>query len=113
MSSAPASTPNTGLENHVSILVNEGESFSGSTAPDIMFMPYISIAKPKNIVPSVFFLSDFATIIKAMPITASIGEKEVGFNILIKKLSPSSPERESIHAVMVVPIFAPMITPIA
>ena len=36
------------------------------------------------------------------PITARIGENDVGFNILIKKLSLSIPVRLNIHEVMVV-----------
>ena len=47
------------------------------------------------------------------PISASIGEKEVGFNSCIKKLSLSIPVRLSIQEVTVVPIFAPMMTPTA
>ena len=47
------------------------------------------------------------------PITARIGENDVGFNILINKLSLSIPARLNIHEVMVVPMLAPIIMPIA
>ena len=46
-----------------------------------------------------------------MPISASIGVNDVGFNSFITKLSLEIPPRLSIHAVTVVPIFAPIITP--
>lgn len=48
-----------------------------------------------------------------MPINASIGEKLVGFNILISILSPSMPVRLKIQEVIVVPTLAPIITPMA
>ena len=48
-----------------------------------------------------------------MPISAKIGVKEDGFRSLIKKLSPEIPPKLKIHAVTVVPTFAPMITLIA
>ena len=46
-----------------------------------------------------------------MPISASTGVKEEGLKIRTKKLLPSMPERLRIHAVTVVPILAPMMTP--
>ncbi len=48
-----------------------------------------------------------------MPIKARIGVKEDGFKSFIKKLSPLIPLSESIHAVIVVPTLAPIITFIA
>ena len=49
------------------------------------------------------FLSLTLPIIRIMPIMARIGEKEDGFNILMKKLSLSIPVRLSSQEVMVVP----------
>lgn len=48
-----------------------------------------------------------------IPIIARIGEKEDGFNIWIKKLSPCSPLKLKSHDVTVVPIFAPIMMPTA
>jgi len=48
-----------------------------------------------------------------MPIRARIGVKDEGLSIRTKKLLPSIPPRLSIHAVTVVPIFAPIMTLIA
>ena len=46
-----------------------------------------------------------------IPMSARAGVKEVGLKRFTKKLVPSIPERLRIHAVTVVPILAPMITP--
>ena len=46
-----------------------------------------------------------------MPIKARTGVKEVGFSSCITRLSLEIPPRDKIHAVTVVPILAPMITP--
>ena len=59
-----------------------------------------------------FFLLDSPNIRSTVPINASIGVKEVGFNSCMNKLSLEIPPRLNIHAVTVVPIFAPIITPI-
>ena len=56
---------------------------------------------------------EFANKISETPITARIGEKLVGFNILIKKESPSTPDKLKIQAVIVVPMLEPMIILIA
>ena len=45
-----------------------------------------------------------------MPINARIGVNDEGFNMLTKKFLLSIPARLKIHAVTVVPIFAPMMT---
>ena len=95
------------------MLVNSGTSASGSTAPLIISIPNIRIANPSMIAPISCFFSLFTNMIRMTPISASIGEKEVGFNSCIKKLSLSIPVRLSIQEVTVVPIFAPMMTPTA
>ena len=48
-----------------------------------------------------------------MPISANIGVKFFGLHIWTKKPDPLMPVRLKIHAVMVVPMFAPMMTLIA
>ena len=60
-----------------------------------------------------FFFWLLQNIINIIPITANIGEKLVGLSIFSKKLSPLIPVKLNIHAVMVVPTLAPIITPIA
>ena len=88
VSSAPASTPSTGFLNMVSRFVNSGTSASGSTAPLIADIPYISTTNPSRISPVIFFLSLLPDISRIIPIKARIGENDVGFNIFIKRLSP-------------------------
>ena len=55
---APASTPSTGFLKARNRFVNAGTSFSPATAPDIVSMPNISVAKPSRIMP-VSFLRSF------------------------------------------------------
>ena len=95
------------------MLLNCSLSASGATAELIVSIPNISIAKPIRIVPISFFLLDFDIIIKKMPIIASIGVKDVGLSSCIKMLSPCIPVSDNSHDVIVVPILAPIITPIA
>ena len=102
------------MENAVSIPVNAALSFSGDTAPLIVSMPNINMAKPSRTVPSVFFfVPSFPVMRKMMPIAASTGEKELGLSSLTHTFPLSIPARERIHEVIVVPILAPMITPTA
>ena len=95
------------------MLLNCSLSASGATAELIVSIPNISIAKPIRIVPISFFLLDFDIIIKKMPIIASIGVKDVGLSSCMKMLSPCIPVSDNSHDVIVVPILAPIITPIA
>ena len=95
------------------MLVNSGTSLSGSTAPLIISIPNMSTVNPRSIAPISCFFSDFVNMRNIIPITASIGEKDDGFNILINILSLCIPVRLSIHDVTVVPIFAPMMMPTA
>ena len=76
-------------------------------------MPYMSTAKPTQMLPMSFFLVDFAIMMRMIPTRATKGEKEVGLSILIRKLSPCRPERLKIQLVTVVPTLLPMITPMA
>ena len=94
------------------MLENSGISLNGLTESLISSMPYISIAKPTRISPTSFFFVLFASIIMAMPINANIGENDDGLSKFIKKLSLFIPAILSSHAVKVVPIFEPIITPI-
>ena len=111
VSTAPATTPRIGLENFTSIPVNSGTSARGSTAPLMAFIPYIRIAKPTKIAPTSFFFWLFVNMIRTTPISARIGENDVGLKSWIIKLSLWIPVRLKIHEVTVVPILAPMMIP--
>ena len=113
VSSAPTRIPNKGLENFVKIPVNSGTFARGFTAALMASIPNISTANPNKIVPISFFFSPFLLIKKIIPISASTGEKEVGFSSFKKKLSPSRPDKLKIQDVMVVPMLAPIIMPMA
>ena len=113
VSTAPTIIPRTGFLNRINICRNAGTSASPDTAEDMASMPNIRVAKPKRMVPVSFFLLVFPNIKRRMPTVARMGVKEVGFSILIKKLSLEMPLKLRSHAVTVVPTFAPMITLIA
>ena len=69
--------------------------------------PMNRIPKPARMTPASFFLSFFANSSRKAPIPMSTGAKNSGF-----KTSPHS-LMDTSHAVMVVPMFAPIITPTA
>ena len=58
------------------------------------------------------FLTGLPNIRRIIPTKARIGVKDIGFKSFMNTLSPEIPPRLRIHAVTVVPIFAPIITPI-
>ena len=74
-------------------------------------IPNIKVAKPSRMVPTSFCLEDLENIIITVPISARMGVKEVGLNSCMNRLSLEMPPRERIQAVTVVPMLAPMITP--
>ena len=76
----PTSIPRNGLENMVSIFVNSGTSLSGATAPLIISIPNIRIAKPSIMAAPSRCFSFFPVIRIATPTIARIGEKEDGFS---------------------------------
>ena len=87
-------------------------SFKGSMDEDIMVMPCMRMEKPKSIVPISLFFCFLVAMIRMIPIRAKIREKQEGFRSLKIMLSPESmPARDKIHAVSVVPISEPKITP--
>ena len=79
VSTAPASIPKSGFLNIMNMLRKAGTSASPATAPDIVSIPNISVAKPSRIVPVSFFLSVFPVIKRIIPINASTGVNDVGF----------------------------------
>ena len=113
VSIVPARIPATGLENFRRRPVNSGTSARGFTAPLILSIPNISTAKPSIIVPMSFLRELFVNVSNIIPTIARIGEKELGFNRLIKKLLLSIPVRLKIQDVIVVPILAPIMIPTA
>ena len=110
---APAIMPSIGFENIVRIPVNSGTFASGFTAPLMVSIPVIKIAKPIMIVPASFFFSFLENIMKQMPMSARIGEKDVGFKRRTKKFPLSIPVRLKSQDVTVVPMLAPMMMPTA
>ena len=111
VNTAPASTPSRGLLKAVSMRLNSGISASGSTAPPIISMPYISTAKPTKMEPMSLYFCRRAAIIIIIPASASTSEKFSGLRSFSHGASPSMPVMLSSHAVMVVPMFEPIITP--
>ena len=53
----PASTPSSGFLNMMNICWNAGTSRRPETAPDMVSMPNISVAKPSRIMPVSFFFA--------------------------------------------------------
>ena len=101
-----------GFLNITNRFLKAGTSARPETAEDIVSIPNIRVAKPKSIVPVSFFLLDLPNIRSPVPISARTGVKEEGFKSCMKMLSLEIPPRLKIHAVTVVPMLAPIITPI-
>ena len=79
----------------------------------MMCMPYMSTANPQSTPPIVFCFCFFENIASTAPITAITGVNEVGLSSWTIKEVPCSPVKLRIHAVAVVPMFAPMMMPTA
>ena len=107
---APARTPRMGLENIRRMLANSGTSRRPATAPDMVSMPNISVAKPRRMVPVSFFRLVLPIIKRTTPTSAKMGVKEEGFRSFTKRLPLLMPVRLRIQAVTVVPTLAPMMT---
>ena len=108
---APTRTPIIGFWNAVRMCVNCGESASGLTELLISVIPVIRTENPTIIRPMSLVRLCFAVMIIITPISAIIGEKDSGFSIRRKTLSPSIPDKLRIQAVSVVPTFEPIRTP--
>ena len=103
-------TPNNGFVNFAIKSWNAGISANGLTASFIIIIPFINTANPTNSVRILFFWTFFKNIIIMIPISAKIGAEFSGFNICIQILLPLISVIDKIHAVKVVPTFAPKIT---
>ena len=112
---APTSTPNMGFCRVAKTCANSGTAASGFTAASIVNIPVKRTEKPSIMVPISLYFAFLPAIRKMMPTTAMIGARVVGLSRLMKKfafaLLSKSPILK-ICAVTVVPIFAPIITPI-
>ena len=113
VTSIPISTPRIGLLKLVIMSMNFGSDLSGTIAPDIMLMPYISTAKPIMMPPMFLCEFFFANIQRIIPIRATT---PVSTSVLsIEVIPPPEPMllRASIQPVMDVPRIAPSTIPIA
>ena len=88
-------------------------SAKGATALDMVSIPNISTAKPSSAAPMVFRRSRLPNIYRQAPKTPRTGVKVLGFSSWIYQASPSSPVKLRIQAVMVVPMLAPIMSPMA
>jgi hypothetical protein len=70
----PTRIPISGLENIVSMFVNVGLSFSGETAPLIVCIPVIRIAKPSMILPIFLCTERLQAMRRIIPIIATTAE---------------------------------------
>ena len=109
----PISTPSRGLENMVIHSLNAAESARGRMACSMETMPTNKMPKPVIIIAILRVFTFFDTSIIPAPTAIQTGANEAGFRRSISRLvSWISPKRK-ICAVIVVPMFAPMITGIA
>ena len=109
---APTSTPRTGLVMAWNSCKKAGSSRSGSTAASIWNMPVKRTPKPRSIWPTSRSRSPLASIKSRMPAMAMAGARVEGEMSRSKK-PPSPPLRRRIWPVMVVPMLAPIMTPMA
>ena len=113
VTTAPTSTPSTGLDRVANISANCGSSPSGLSVSVMMFMPENNTPKPSRMLPTFLVFLEAANINSAMPITAAMGASEVGLSSRIRILVSCKSPRRMIWEVIVVPMLAPMITPTA
>ena len=113
VSTAPASTPSRGLVKATKSSRKAGTSPRPETEPDIVSMPNMSVAKPSSTMPVSFLRLSRLNIYIIIPTSASTGVKELGLRSCTHSASPLMPPRLRSQAVTVVPMFAPMMTPIA
>ena len=112
VTTVPARTPRKGLWNAVRSAVNSSISRRGAMDVDIIVIPCMRMAKPIAIEPISLCLCCLQTMSMMIPIRATMRAKHEGFRNCRKILSlPSIPESDKIHAVSVVPISEPKITP--
>ena len=110
----PIAIPRSGFEKVVSVFMNVSLERRSYTALLIAFMPYIRTAKPSMISPTCFFSGAAQNMRMAMPATAIIA---VSVSVDRSSSQPEEPppmsDRQIIQPVTLVPIIAPMTTPMA
>ena len=112
VTTAPETTPRRGFLKAVMMDTKLSISLRGSIEADIMVMPCMRIANPMSIVPISLRRCFLQIMMRAIPIKAKMREKTEGLRSFRKMLSPLSiPARDKIHAVSVVPMSEPNITP--
>ena len=109
----PARTPSSGFCSEVNSWMNSGESRSGSTDEVIVSMPVNSRPKPIMIWPMLRFFGAFRNTYKIAPMNATIGAKLLGLHSSSSRLPPEMSDKRISWPVTVVPMFAPMMTPMA
>ena len=109
----PTRMPMTGLRKVANRLVNQGSLLNGATAPSIANIPVKRTPKPSRMIPMFFCRSRLADMKKRMPTIIASGARDLGFRSMRKKLSVCRSLRRRMCAVIVVPMFAPMMTPMA
>ena len=77
---APARTPRIGFWKRTNNCWKDGTSRRPLTAPVMVSMPNISVAKPSRIMPVSFLRLLFVNMYRMTPITASTGVKEDGLS---------------------------------
>ena len=113
VSAAPARTPRMGLVKTRRRLAKVSLWARGATAPLMVSIPAIRTAKPKRAVPASRRTLRLDPSTSRMPMRARTGVKEEGFRSFSTRLSPWMPLRLRSQAVTVVPMLAPMMTPMA
>ena len=112
VSTAPATTPNRGLVKARNRSMNHSSPARGLMEVDMVFMPAIRMAKPIMILPTPR-LRSLPSMYIQMPMKPRMGLQALGLSIWVTKLSPSRPDRDRSQPVTVVPMLAPMMTPMA
>ena len=108
---SPTSSPRKGFENIMRMLVNVLFSASGDTALDIELIPIRRIPNERRMAPTFLCLSFLLVISIMSPMSPITGAKFSGLNSWSSSASLCIPDSDRSHAVIVVPILAPRMTP--
>ena len=113
VTSAPASTPSTGFCSWVNSWMKRGLSFRGATAFSMVNRPVNRMPKPMQIWPMLRFLGLFKNTNSTAPTKATMGRKVLGLGMVSTQPEPEMSLRRMSWPVTVVPMLAPMMTPMA
>ena len=109
----PTRIPRNGFVNIVSMFTKCSFSFRGDTAPLIVCIPTIRIANPSMMSPTFLYVDFLKNILNTIPTIATTAEIVAVERSCAIPLDPSIYDRHRIHPVILVPILAPMMIPIA